>query len=211
MSGAPIIGICAPLERARWAVWDMPAALVGEPYLRAVWRAGGRSILIPPDPALESDPDSALDGIDGLMLVGGADIDACRYGAVPHADIRDYYGITGAVACTRGHDLVCSVVTPLKPYEAMAYARPVVVSDIPALREMVEDRVTGRLVRAEDPVALARVLEELADDPDERRALGARAAAWVREHRTWQRVADGYRPAYAYARDAFARRTQERP
>lgn len=86
MSGAPIIGICAPLERARWAVWDMPAALVGEPYLRAVWRAGGRSILIPPDPALESDPDSALDGIDGLMLVGGADIDACRYGAVPHAD-----------------------------------------------------------------------------------------------------------------------------
>ena len=130
---------------------------------------------------------------------------------LPHAEIRDYYGITGAVACTRGHDLVCSVVTPLKPYEAMAYARPVVVSDIPALREMVEDRVTGRLVRAEDPVALARVLEELADDPDERRALGARAAAWVREHRTWQRVADGYRPAYAYARDAFARRTQERP
>ncbi|MCA9675766.1 MAG: glycosyltransferase, partial [Myxococcales bacterium] len=138
--------------------------------------------------------------------------DSVRFtGAVPHAEIRDYYGITGAVACTRGHDLVCSVVTPLKPYEAMAYARPVVVSDIPALREMVEDRVTGRLVRAEDPVALARVLEELADDPDERRALGARAAAWVREHRTWQRVADGYRPAYAYARDAFARRTQERP
>jgi glycosyltransferase involved in cell wall biosynthesis len=71
---------------------------------------------------------------------------------------------------------------------------------------MVIDRVTGRLIPAADPEALARVIEELADDRAGSRALGDRAAAWVREHRTWQRVVEGYRPAYAYARDAFARR-----
>lgn len=86
MSRAPLIGICAPLERARWAVWDMPAALVGEPYLQAVWTAGGRTLLVPPDAALETDPDPILDVLDGLMLVGGADIEACRYGAEAHAD-----------------------------------------------------------------------------------------------------------------------------
>lgn len=86
MSRAPLIGICTPLERARWAVWDMPAALVAEPYLQAVWAAGGRTLLIPPDAALEADPDSILVVLDGIMLVGGADIESCRYGARPHTD-----------------------------------------------------------------------------------------------------------------------------
>lgn len=86
MSRAPIIGVCAPLERARWAVWDMPAALVAANYLQAVWDAGGRALLVPPDPALQQHPDGVLDVLDGLLLVGGADIEACRYGAPPHPD-----------------------------------------------------------------------------------------------------------------------------
>lgn len=87
MSGrAPVIGVCTPLERARWAVWDMPAALVAANYLQAVWDAGGRTVLLPPDPAVEDDPGSVLGAVDGLLLVGGADIDACRYGEDPHPD-----------------------------------------------------------------------------------------------------------------------------
>ncbi|MFN8121558.1 MAG: gamma-glutamyl-gamma-aminobutyrate hydrolase family protein [Thermoleophilia bacterium] len=84
MSRAPVIGVCTPLERARWAVWDMPAALVAANYLRAVWDAGGRTVLLPPDPAVEADPASFTDLVDGLLLVGGADIEACRYGEEPH-------------------------------------------------------------------------------------------------------------------------------
>jgi glycosyltransferase involved in cell wall biosynthesis/SAM-dependent methyltransferase len=152
---------------------------------------------------------AALDDLRALAERLGV-AGAVRFvGAVPHDEVRDYYAISDAIACTRGHDRVCSLVTPLKPYEAMAYARPVIASDIPALREMVIDGVTGRLVRAADPVALARVIEELADDPAGRRALGERAAAWVREHRTWRRVVEGYRPAYQHARDARARRARE--
>jgi len=86
MSRAPVIGVCAPLERARWAVWDMPASLVAANYLQAVWDAGGRTVLVPPDPALQHDPDAILDLVDGLLLVGGADIEASRYGADPHLD-----------------------------------------------------------------------------------------------------------------------------
>jgi putative glutamine amidotransferase len=86
VSGRPVIGVCAPLERARWAVWDMPAALVAANYLQAVWAAGGSTLLLPPDPALAGNPDDALRLLDGLLLVGGADIDACRYDAAPHPD-----------------------------------------------------------------------------------------------------------------------------
>jgi glycosyltransferase involved in cell wall biosynthesis/SAM-dependent methyltransferase len=151
---------------------------------------------------------AALEDLRALAARLGVEGSVKLIGSVPHREVRDYYAITDAIACTRGHDRVCSVVTPLKPYEAMAYARPVIVSDIPALREMVTDKLTGRLVRAADPDALARVIEELADDRAGCRALGERAAAWVREHRTWQRVVEGYAPAYAYARDAFARRAR---
>ena len=81
---APLIGICAAMERARWAVWDLPAALVPMNYIEQVQRAGGVALLIPPDPALVEDPGRILDRIDGLMLVGGPDVEASRYGAAPH-------------------------------------------------------------------------------------------------------------------------------
>ncbi len=81
---APLIGICAAMERARWSVWDLPAALVPMNYIEQVQRAGGVAVLIPPDPALVEDAGRILDRIDGLMLVGGPDVEASRYGAVAH-------------------------------------------------------------------------------------------------------------------------------
>jgi putative glutamine amidotransferase len=102
----PVIGICAPLEHARWAVWDMPAALVAANYLEAIWAAGGRSLLIAPDPALIEDPDSVLACVDGVLLVGGADIAASRYGAESHVEsemsqpVRDAVEIALVLAAT---------------------------------------------------------------------------------------------------------------
>lgn len=81
---SPLIGICAALETARWAVWDQPAALVPMNYIEHVQRAGGTALLIAPDPALVDHPGRVLDHIHGLLLVGGPDIDARRYGAEPH-------------------------------------------------------------------------------------------------------------------------------
>jgi putative glutamine amidotransferase len=86
MSAAPAIGVCAPLQQAQWGAWDLPAAVVAANYLAAVWAEGARTLVIPPDPALVDDPGSVLDRIDGLLLLGGADVAAERYGAAPHAD-----------------------------------------------------------------------------------------------------------------------------
>ncbi len=159
--------------------------------------------------------------IAALIVGGGADVarleqlvadlgvgELVRFtGSVPHDQIADYYAITDVVACTRGNDRVCEVVTPLKPYEAMAYRKPVIVSDIPALREMVSDHVTGRIVPPADPHALARVLADLADHPDECAKLAERAYAWVAQNRTWERVTEGYGPAYEHALESFAKRS----
>ena len=80
----PVIGICTPLERARWAAWDLEAFLLPRNYVDAMHRAGAMALLLAPDPALVEDPDEVLDRLDGLMLAGGADIDPQVYGAERH-------------------------------------------------------------------------------------------------------------------------------
>ena len=81
MASRPVIGVCTALERAQWSVWDQQAALLPTNYLDAIRLAGGMALMLAPDPALAAKPDEALDLIDGLLLVGGADIDPASYGA----------------------------------------------------------------------------------------------------------------------------------
>lgn len=80
----PVIGICTPLEQARWGAWDLEAFLLPRSYVDAVNRAGAMALLLAPDPAIVDDPDELLDRIDGLMLAGGADLDPETYGAERH-------------------------------------------------------------------------------------------------------------------------------
>jgi putative glutamine amidotransferase len=82
----PTIGICTPLERARWGAWDLDAFLVPRNYVDAVRRAGGLVLLLAPDAAVADDPDEILDLVDALMLVGGADLDPSSYGAERHPE-----------------------------------------------------------------------------------------------------------------------------
>ena len=56
--------------------------------------------------------------------------------------------------------------------EAMALELPVVATDVGSVREAVADGITGYLVPASDPLALAEATVPLVDDPELRRALG---------------------------------------
>jgi putative glutamine amidotransferase len=76
----PVIGICTTLEKARWSVWELDAALLPMNYVQAVQRAGGIALMLPPDEQLVEDPEEVLSLLDGLILAGGADIDPDSYG-----------------------------------------------------------------------------------------------------------------------------------
>ncbi|RBQ21383.1 glycosyltransferase WbuB [Spongiactinospora rosea] len=98
--------------------------------------------------------------------------------------------------CPRDDLRVCRLVTPLKPVEAMALGKPVVLSDLPALSELVGSDGAGLLVPAQDPEALANALAGLREDPARRAAMGEAGKAEVAAKRTWSRVAETYRDLY---------------
>jgi putative glutamine amidotransferase len=75
--GRPIIGITCELEAARWGDWLREAAVSPVSYIRALERAGGAPVLLPPVPP---DSVSSLVGrLDGLLFTGGRDVDPALY------------------------------------------------------------------------------------------------------------------------------------
>jgi putative glutamine amidotransferase len=76
----PLIGICAAWDRAAWSFWHQDAAVVAGTYLRAVRRAGGLPVVLAPAPLDDADIESLNTCVDGLLLIGGADLDPACYG-----------------------------------------------------------------------------------------------------------------------------------
>jgi putative glutamine amidotransferase len=76
---APVIGLTAYCEDARWSHWHKPAVLLPANYAEQVAAAGGIPVLLPPLPGIAA----AVRMLDGVLLTGGGDIDPGRYGAHP--------------------------------------------------------------------------------------------------------------------------------
>jgi glycosyltransferase involved in cell wall biosynthesis len=161
--GRPVIVLPARLTRwkgqtvmidalARLGRRDVVCLLVGSDQGRTAYRQ-------------ELERRIAGHGLDGVVILAGHCPDmAAAYGL---ADV--------VVSASREPEAFGRVIV-----EAQAMGRPVIVSDTGAVAETLRDGDTGWVVPPDDPEALARALAQaLALTPEQRRAMGRRARAFV--------------------------------
>jgi glycosyltransferase involved in cell wall biosynthesis len=80
-------------------------------------------------------------------------------------------------------------MSPLKVFGYMAAGKPILCSDLPVLREVIEDGRNGILVPPDDPDAWAIALQRLLGDPELREILGSTARADFLARHTWSQRA----------------------
>ena len=79
---------------------------------------------------------------------------------------------------------------PTVALEAMAAAKPLVVTRVGGLQDLVLAGENGLVVEERDPEALAAAIVSLANDGPRRSAMGAAGRARVQSELNWDRVAD---------------------
>jgi glycosyltransferase involved in cell wall biosynthesis len=85
---------------------------------------------------------------------------------------------------------------PMVVLEAMAAGCPVVASAVGGLPDVIEDRVSGRLVPPADPAALAFALADLLSSDEERSALAVAARARFDAHYSARFMVHSYEKLY---------------
>lgn len=119
-----------------------------------------------------------------FIIVGAPDVE--NHAAIPNEQL-DAWSTEGAVECW-GHRtdmaeiLAASTLFCLPSYygegvpkvllEAAASGRPIITTDMPGCREVVEDGINGFLVKPRDPNGLAQAMRELLADSNLRLRMG---------------------------------------
>lgn len=132
-----------------------------------------------------------------LFLVGGIDPDLERLRSFADADERIHvvdhlpardaalYLAASDVAVLPNSaraDISARFTSPLKLFEYLASGRPVVATDVPAVREIVGDADCVHLVEPDNPQALADGLKRVAHDTALRDRITANATGMVRDY-----------------------------
>lgn len=117
-------------------------------------------------------------------------------GRIPYEQVRDHYSLIDAGVYPRRAARVCEIVSPLKPLEAMAMGKPIVVSSVAALAETVDHGETGLIFDKDDVNSLREKLLELIADREMRERLGHNAREWAKTHRSWAQITQSIESVY---------------
>lgn len=107
-------------------------------------------------------------------------------------DVADYMGAADVFCLSSIWEGV-----PLSAQEAILLGVPVVGTDVGGMRELISNKVSGRLVPARDPLALAEAIEEVLKDPERAKAYAEAAKGSLAERFSTARMLARLREAYA--------------
>ena len=118
----------------------------------------------------------------------------CRFiGRVPFHQVSKYIDHFDIVPIPRLSTLVTEMVSALKPLEAMAMGKALILSDVkPNVHLAGQNNERALLFRSGSAEDLYQALQFLIERPAERKRLGKAARAWVERERTWKKVSNDY-------------------
>ena len=116
-------------------------------------------------------------------------------GRVPHESVNDYYSIIDVMVFPRRGLPVTELVTPLKPFEAMAMGKCVICSDVNALKEFIINGENGVLFEKDNVPDLADKIDQLINS-NSAKEIGINARKWVVEHRDWSKISQEMKRLY---------------
>jgi hypothetical protein len=77
---------------------------------------------------------------------------------------------------------------PIKMFEYMSASLPVIASDFPLWRDIVQRHACGLCVDPSDPAAIAQAIRQVLDDPAAAQAMGQAGREAVHAHYHWPRA-----------------------
>ncbi len=104
---------------------------------------------------------------------------------IPDSEVAYYYAAADVVVLPYRRIYQSGVLLM-----AMSYGKPVVVSDIEGMTEVVADDYNGYVFPAGDAEALADKLIEVMADPEGSCQVGARAFSHMQEHHDWNAIGE---------------------
>jgi len=123
-------------------------------------------------------------------------------GSVPFDEVPAWYAQIDLFVVPRVPERAGRMVSPMKPFEAMAMEIPVMVSDLPALVEIAgTDEERAFVFTAGDPASLAARVAALIDRPEELAKRVSAAGDWVRRERTWEGNGKAFDDVYRFAQE----------
>jgi putative glutamine amidotransferase len=182
----PVVAVTTTFEIVR----QLPRVRVNRRYTDAITRAGAVPVAVPA--LAPEDAHALLDRVDGLVLTGGDDVQASRYGASPHPKAeapdpdRDRWEIT-LVRAARARRM-----------PTLAICRGVQIANVAfggSLIQDIDDECPGALTHTREDVRTTRV-HAVAVEPKTRlaRAVGAdRIVTNSLHHQAVARLGEGLR------------------
>lgn len=138
---------------------------------------------------------NVLESLKTMALNNSLGEKAIFMGRVPYEEVENYYSLIDIAPFPRKPWEVCELVSPLKPMEAMAMEKAVILSGTEALREMATPE-TVLLFQAGEVEDLRQKLKILLNDGELRSRMGKAARRWVMANRSWKNAAKVCTEAY---------------
>ena len=202
----PLIGVSTYRQLTSWWSWERDAALVPGLYLDAVEAAGGQPLLIPPArtpvptaaPTADDSPvggagerhagfERLVSALDGLVLIGGGDVSAVRYGQEP--DPRN-----GGTSQQRDDLEIALLADALRrDLPVLAICRGAQVLNVGLGGDLIQQLpdLLGSTRHQPGPGAFGRVAIQTVEGSAVRRVLGERAEVLCSHHQGLSRLGRG--------------------